>query len=344
MKVRLAIIGSGFGLYGLLPAFQQIPECIITGICGRSSERMVDYCRKTFVPHIFQDWRELIEESKPEAIAVAVVPKYQHAIIMYALRRGISVFAEKPISINLEYAEQLLMGARKSCLPNMIDFIFPEIPEWKNVKDLLRNDTIGRVIQVTVNWSFLSYDIKNRIKTWKSNPEEGGGALAFYFSHVFYNLEFFLGKIQMLQCHFNYSPNSLGQGETVISMLVRWEAGCTGNIVLNCSSVGVNKHVWEFQGQKGDLVLQNNRRSTIMGFEIINYNANGERIVIAPAKSGDLSEEDERVCLVKSLGKRFIAWHQRGEPSKPDFEDGVRVQQLIEYAINSANSNRPVKN
>lgn len=305
---------------------------------------MDDYCRKTSVPRIFQDWRELIEETTPDAIAVSVVPKYQQEIIMYALRRGISVFAEKPLSINLENAEQLLMYARTSCLPNMIDFIFPEIPEWKNVKELLKNNTIGKVIQVTVNWSFLSYDIKNRIKTWKSNPEEGGGALAFYFSHVFYNLEFFLGKIQTLQCDLNYSPNSLGQGETVVSVLVRWESGCTGNIVLNCSSVGINKHIWEFQGQKGDLVLQNNTRSTTMGFEIIHYNANAGRIVIAHAKSGDLSAEDERVCLVKSLGERFITWHQGGEPSKPDFEDGVRVQQLIEYALNSANSNRPVKN
>jgi len=305
---------------------------------------MEDYCRKTSVPRIYQDWRELIEESKPDAIAIAVIPKYQQEIIMYALQRGISVFAEKPLSINLVHAEQLLMYARTSCLPNMIDFIFPEIPAWKKVKELLKNNTIGKVIQVTANWSFLSYDIKNRINTWKSNPAEGGGALAFYCSHVFYNLEFFLGKIQTLQCDLNYSPNSLGRGETIVSMLVRWESGCTGNIVLNCSSVGINKHVWEFQGQKGDLVLQNNTQSTLMDFDIIHYKADGGNTVITSANSGGLSDEDERVCLVKSVGERFIAWHQGGEPSKPDFEDAVRVQQLIEHALNAANSNRPLKN
>lgn len=338
MKVRLAVVGSGFGLYGLLPAFQQIPECVITGIYGRSSERMVDYCRKTSVPRIFQDWRELIEESKPDAIAVAVVPKYQYEVIMYALRRGISVFAEKPLAIDLEQAEQLLMCAQKSGLPNMVDFIFPEIPEWKNAKKLLKENAIGKIIHVNVNWSFLSYDIKKSLHTWKSNPEEGGGALAYYFSHVFYNLEFFLGKIQTLHCNLNYSPISLGKGETVVSMVVRWESGCTGNIVLNCGSVGLNKHVLEFQGQEGDLVLQNMMRSTGIGFELIHYNSNGERSIIAPPRSEPLSAEDERVRLVKSLGERFIAWHQGGGPSKPDFEDAVRVQQLIKCARDSANS------
>jgi predicted dehydrogenase len=338
MKVRLAVVGSGFGLYGLLPAFQQIPECVITGICGKSSERMVNYCRKTSVPRIFQDWRELIEESKPDAIAVAVVPKYQYEVIIYALQRGISVFAEKPLAIDLEQAEQLLMYAKKSGLPNMIDFIFPEIPEWKDAKKLLKENAIGKIIHVNVNWSFLSYDIKNSLHTWKSNPDEGGGALAYYFSHVFYNLEFFLGKIQTLHCNLNYSPISLGKGEAVVSLIVRWESGCTGNVVLNCGSVGLNRHVWEFQGQKGDLVLQNTMRSIGIGFELIHYHSNGERsIITSPKLEPLLAEEDERVPLVKSLGKRFIAWQQGGGPSKPDFEDAFRVQQLIKFARESAN-------
>jgi predicted dehydrogenase len=336
MEVRLAVIGSGFGLYGLLPAFQQIPGCIITGICGKSSQRMVDYCRKTSVPGIFQDWRELIEKSKPDAIAVAVIPRYQYEIAMYALQRGISVFAEKPLAVNLEQAEQLLLRARESGRPNMVDFIFPEIPEWINVKKLLDENTIGKVNQVTVNWSFLSYDIKNRLNTWKSDPKEGGGALAFYFSHVFYNLEFFLGKIQTLHCDLNYSSNSLGNGESVVNMVVRWESGCTGNIVLNCGSMGLNKHVWEFQGKKGDLVLQNMTRSIGIGFEIFHYNSDGDQTVISLPRVEPLSDEDERVRFVRSLGKRFIAWHNEGTPSKPDFEDAVRVQQLIKYAIDSA--------
>jgi predicted dehydrogenase len=336
MKVRLGVIGSGFGLYGLLPAFQQIPGCVITGICGKSSQRMVDYCRKTSVPGIFQNWRELIEKSKPDAIAVAVMPIYQYGIAMYALQIGISVFAEKPIAIDVEQAEQLLLYARKSGRPNMVDFLFPEIPEWKNVKKLLEENIIGKINQVTVNWSFLSYDIKNRLNTWKSDSKEGGGALSFYFSHIFYNLEFFIGKIKTLRCDLNYSPNSLGKGETVVSMVVRWESGCTGNIVLNCGSVGLNRHVWEFQGSKGDIVLQNMTRSVGIGFEVIHYNSNGEKIVISPPMPEPPSDEDERVHLVRSLGERFIAWHNGGVPSKPDFEDAVRVQQLIKYAVDSA--------
>jgi predicted dehydrogenase len=259
---------------------------------------------------------------------------------MYALQRGISVFAEKPLTVNLEQAEELLSYARKVGRPNMVDFIFPEIPEWIKVKNLLDENFLGKVIHVTVNWSFLSYDIKNQINTWKSDPDEGGGALSFYFSHFLYNFEFFMGKIKTLHCDLNYSPNNLGKGETVVSMIVHWESGCTGTIVLNCGAVGLTKHVWEFQGEKGDLVLQNMTRSVSNGFEILYYNSNGEKSVIFVPKEESLLDEDERVRLVRSLGRRFITWHTQGISSKPNFEDALRVQQLIKLAKDSASSRK----
>ena len=81
----------------------------------------------------------------------------------------------------------------------MIDFIFPEIPEWNTAKKTIENQLIGKIHNVNVDWKFLSYDLRNHIKSWKTDVEQGGGALSFYFSHVFYYLEYFLGRIKNLQ-------------------------------------------------------------------------------------------------------------------------------------------------
>ena len=45
--------------------------------------------------------------------------------------------------------------------------------------------------------------------------------------------------------------------------------------------------------------------------------------------------EDSRVKVIKPLATRFIKWCNTGMPSKPDFQDGLRVQKLIEMARNS---------
>ena len=48
--------------------------------------------------------------------------------------------------------------------------------------------------------------------------------------------------------------------------------------------------------------------------------------------------EDSRVKIVSSLAKKFIKWCETGIAQKPDFQNGLRVQEMIDAAINSNQS------
>lgn len=329
MKVKLAVIGSGFGLYGLLPAFQQLPSCTVVGIYGKKSERLLTYCQRTSVP-VFDHWQELVEREHPDAIAIAVVPKYQYEIARFALASGISVFAEKPLCTNLEQATGLLDLARRRPLAHMVDFIFPAIPEWAKTKDLLEQGIIGKVKQVKVRWSFITYDLKNNLKTWKSIPAEGGGALSFYFSHELYNLEFFLGPMVKVRCDLKYG-SPISEGETGIALQAEFASGCIADIVFDCASPDPNFHALEFLGESGILKLSNASKSFTGGFqiELAGSNQVSESVHLPPPQTLDPAL-DERVYLVKTLADRFIQWCSGGAPARPDFSDGWRVQHLIE--------------
>jgi predicted dehydrogenase len=342
MKVRLAVVGSGFGLYGLLPAFQQIPDCTVVGLSGQPTERLLAYCRQTAVPH-FPHWREMIEQTRPDALAVAVVPRHQYEIVKFALEQGIAVFAEKPLAHDLAAARELLALAQTTQRAHMVDFLYPEIPAWRRTRELLAQDAIGRVLQVTVNWNFLSHDLRHKINSWKTDPAAGGGALAFYFSHAFYNLEFLLGRIETLYCQLNHSPASLGGGETVVNLLAGLANGGTANIALNCGVFSGNRQRWEFHGTGGALVLENSTAAWACGFELVRFNDAGQQATepfpempVAPAL-------DERVGLVKSVGERFVNWCANRTPARPDFTDGVRVQELIAAARDAFQHGKIVK-
>ena len=45
--------------------------------------------------------------------------------------------------------------------------------------------------------------------------------------------------------------------------------------------------------------------------------------------------EDSRVKVIKPIAERFIKWCNTGVEAKPDFEDALRVQELIEIARGS---------
>ncbi len=331
MKTRVAVVGSGFGLYGVLPAFQRIPECAAVGIFGESSERLLNYCGRTGVP-FFSDWRAMLDECRPDAIAVAVIPRHQHEILACALERGISVFAEKPLAVELRQAHELLEQARAKKVAHMMDFLFPEISEWSRARELLEEGAIGRVRHFKMNWRFLSYDIRHKLEGWKTRPEEGGGALSFYFSHVFYNLEFFLGKMRALRCGLVYTPGTPGAGETGVNLALEFENGCAGEVIFDCAHPGGHEHAWEFQGEDGSLALEKTSESFTRGFALTRRPRNGaaEKIAVQPLECDP--SLDERVALVQSLAGRFIRWQREGVAARPDFADGLRVQQLIELA------------
>ena len=333
MNTKVAIVGSGFGMYGLLPAFSRINECKVVSICGKNSEMMSNYCKKLGLNR-YTDWRKMLQKEKPDAVAIAVIPSHQYEIARYALENGMAVFAEKPLTTSSDTSLELNKLAKKKRMPNMLDFLFPEIPEWHAAKKAIENGLIGEILKVNVDWTFLSYDLMNHIKSWKTDVKQGGGALSFYFSHVFYYLEYFLGRIKNIECNFSSSEKSLNKGETGIDMTISFENGCVGNAHMDISNADQQKHKVEFHAEGKTIILQNFNSNFVDNFELILNTSKGiEKIKPDMLLDSSYDEsEDPRVKVIKPIAERFINWCNTGNTAKPDFEDGLRVQELIKMA------------
>ena len=333
MNTKVAIVGSGFGMYGLLPAFSRIKECKVVSICGKNSEMMLNNCKKLGLNR-YTDWREMLQKEKPDAVAIAVIPSHQYEIAIHALENGMAVFAEKPLTTSFDTSLELNKLAKKKRLPNMLDFLFPEIPEWHAAKKAIENGLIGEILKVNVDWTFLSYDLMNHIKSWKTDVKQGGGALSFYFSHVFYYLEYFLGRIKNIECNFSSSEKSLNKGETGTDMTISFENGCVGNAHMDISNTDQQKHKVEFHAEGKTMILQNFNSNFVDNFELILNTSKGiEKIKPDMLLDSSYDEsEDPRVKVIKPIAERFINWCNTGNTAKPDFEDGLRVQELIKMA------------
>ena len=333
MNTKVAIVGSGFGMYGLLPAFSRIKECKVVSICGKNSEMMSNYCKKLGLNR-YTDWRKMLQKEKPDAVAIAVIPSHQYEIAIYALENGMAVFAEKPLTTSFDTSLELNKLAKKKRMPNMLDFLFPEIPEWHAAKKAIENGLIGEILKVNVDWTFLSYDLMNHIKSWKTDVKQGGGALSFYFSHVFYYLEYFLGRIKNIECNFSSSEKSLNKGESGIDMTISFENGCVGNAHMDISNADQQKHKVEFHAEGKTIILQNFNSNFVDNFELILNTSKGiEKIKPDMLLDSSYDEsEDPRVKVIKPIAERFINWCNTGNTAKPDFEDGLRVQELIKMA------------
>lgn len=326
--IRIGIVGSGFGLYGLLPAFNLTPGCKVISICGKKTERLVNYCNSIGLKNIHSDWQEMLDKENLDAIAIAVTPNAQYEIAKAAIEKGLHVFAEKPLAVTCAQAKQLLDLAKKKKIKSAVDFIFPEIEQWKKVKKILDTKKYGKLKQISVNWDFLSYDIKNKINSWKTDVSEGGGALSFYFSHSLYYLEYYAGEILNLKGLLCYSKESLNGGEVGVDILINFKNGVYGNAHLYCNSKGLNRHQLIFQCEMATIVLENHDSLT-KNFTIEIYTSD-KITTLTLAKGKTRKNEDERVRIVRNLTSRFIKAIKQDQEIVPSFAEGVKVQALIE--------------
>ena len=137
--------------------------------------------------------------------------------------------------------------------------------------------------------------------------------------------------IKNIQYTCSSSKKSLNKGETSINMVILFENGCVGNVHMDISSIDQPKHVVEFHAEKDSILLQNNSNNFFDNFELtINSLKQIQKIKLDDVLnfSQDKSE-DPRVKLIKPIATRFINWCNTGIKSKPTFQDGLRVQELI---------------
>lgn len=331
--LRIGIIGSGFGSYGLMPAFRTVKGCTVTALCGSKREQMMRYFKTIGFTNLYADWKMMLEHEKLDAIAIAVTPDAQYEIAKAAIAKGIHVFAEKPLAATLSQAKELVSLAKKKKITHGIDFLFPEIAEWKTVKEMLQKRTLGKLLHLSVQWDFLSYDIKHKHSSWKTASKEGGGALAFYFSHGLHYLEHFAGSIKKIKCLFTHSKESPNGAEIGADLLLSFKNGITGTAHVCCNSPGLTRHQLIFYCENGVIVLENGE-GIVDGFTVVVHTADGTQ-TIRVKKDKDRKNEGERVKIVRKLAERFVDACGTKKQMTPSFHEGLRVQELIEMCHRS---------
>lgn len=328
--MKIGIVGSGFGIVGLLPAFSGIRGCTVVAFVTTKAAAAEIATQKYGVKTICKDWKELLAHPELDAVALAVPPNMQYRIAKAALEKGLHVFAEKPLAATLAEARTLLALAKRKKRTHAIDFMFPEIPAWVAVKKMLDRRELGALTHVSVSWDWLAGDIKYARSSWKTSVKDGGGALAFYFSHGFHYLEHFCGPIAKITSSFTHSKRSVNGGEVGVDMLVTFASGVGGNVHVSCVSPGFVRHELTFYCERGVIVL-GARNAVVDGFMVDVYTEHGlKRLPVQslPSKKG----EDERVKEVRKVASRFVRAARSGTPMQPSFSEGVRVEELIELA------------
>jgi predicted dehydrogenase len=146
--LRLGIIGLGnMGQYHANSiAAGKIAHCRLTAVCDQDQRQLNKY----LPARGFLSSSELINSGEVDAVLIAT-PHYSHTTIgMSALRAGLHVLIEKPLSVHKADCERLLAAHRGTKQVFATIFNQRTDPCYLKLREMIRNDELGTVRRI--NW------------------------------------------------------------------------------------------------------------------------------------------------------------------------------------------------
>ncbi len=178
-----AIVGSGFGLYGYLPAIAGSLKCPV--ILPETVKLRFEARPELAIFEPFIRWAPTIYSALQQAniAVIAVPPRDQPGIVAECLEHKAidAIVLEKPVAATPDCAEKVINSIMGSGLNCRVGYTFVHSAF---AEDLLAADSTSPHDELTIEWLFTAYHFANDIHTWKRRHSQGGGALRFYGIHL----------------------------------------------------------------------------------------------------------------------------------------------------------------
>jgi len=173
-EVRWGILGTGKIARAFATALKDVPGAVLAGVASRTQDK-ADAFAQEFGAHAAYRSYEALTEARGIDLVYVATPHPQHAgNALMALRAGKGVLVEKPFTMNLREAEQVVTLARTRRLFLMEAMWTRYLPGFQEVQRIVASGEIGEVSQVVADFGFAAnFGPEHRVY----NPALGGGAL-----------------------------------------------------------------------------------------------------------------------------------------------------------------------
>lgn len=182
--VRMGVVGVGGMGQGHCKTMKGVEEMKLTAVCDIDPVTAEKVGAEHGVPW-FQRHRDLIRSGLCDAVLIATPHPPRPPIAIDAMKAGLHVLSEKPLSERVSTADKMIAAARETGVVFAVDFQRRTEPAFKKAIELVRSGVLGQVYRRTlISPEYRSqayYDSGGWRATWAG---EGGGVMMNQSPHV----------------------------------------------------------------------------------------------------------------------------------------------------------------
>ncbi|MFN2527553.1 MAG: Gfo/Idh/MocA family protein [Candidatus Baltobacteraceae bacterium] len=340
MSYRVGIVGAGFGEKVHLPSYAAHSQFEPVAIASPQSAARVAKERNIAG---FQTLAEMLEGIEVDVVSIATPPFTHRNEVLAALAAGKHVICEKPFTLNVREAEELVEAAKQAGTACAVMHEFRWIPQRMAIKELIANNHLSpmREIEITQLLRFLRADA-DRKGNWWFEQSKGGGLAGALLSHLIDSATWLAGRypVRSMGMARTANPKRHDKEKSFTSdaddgafALIDYGDGLIARVTVDATtaveSVTVAAHAENRTAVSSGTTVNDMRLFAVDDDET-------SELDCTPSKYAKFASVNPHVPLVMELLDEFLKQIETGKSDVPTFEDALHTQRVLESVGYSA--------
>ncbi|HVH70134.1 MAG TPA: Gfo/Idh/MocA family oxidoreductase, partial [Candidatus Dormibacteraeota bacterium] len=248
-RVKWGVLGvAAIGVKKVIPAMQKGKWSEIAAIASRELPKAEKAAAQLGISKAYGSYQELLADPEIEAV-YNPLPNHLHVPwSMKAAEAGKHVLCEKPISLTVREAKELLR-ARDRCGVKIGEaFMVKTHPQWLRMRDLIGKGAVGNLRSIIGMFSYFNRDPNNV----RNVAEWGGGGLMDIGWYPISTSRWIFGEEPLRVCGMLEADPEFGTDRLSSAML----EFPSGHSVFTCSTQLVAYQRMQFLGTEGRIEIK----------------------------------------------------------------------------------------
>ncbi|GAA5177720.1 Gfo/Idh/MocA family oxidoreductase [Rugosimonospora acidiphila] len=246
-RIRWGILATGNIANTFAQDLALLPDAEIAAVGSRTLDAARAFATRHGIPRAYGSWAELAADPEIDVVYVATPHSAHHEAARLCLEAGKAVLCEKPMTLDLASAQDLVTLAGERGVFLMEAMWMRTIPAIRKIVELVADGAIGEVTAVYADFGIAGpFEPTSRLR----DPALGGGALLDLGVYPVTFAQLFLGPPQRIAALASLTPEGVDDNTGII---LGYDGGALAS--LHCGIVGATPCTATIVGETGRIEL-----------------------------------------------------------------------------------------
>jgi predicted dehydrogenase len=325
-----------------LPVLASISQARVVAIADSDAGALAGAGTLAPSARTFATADELLEHAAVDAVVIALPTAWHADVAVAAFERGMHVYLEKPVAMDLTEGERVLDAWRRSGRVGMMGFNYRRNALYASVARRVQDGEVGTPLAIRSVFSTRANPAGEAAR-WRDDRATGGGVLLDLASHHIDLVRHITGaEVQRVAAH----VRSHRTGQDTATLLLTLSSGTSVEIFVSLSAMEDDR--LEIYGDGGRLVVDRYRALDVQRDGVSAHRSPADRVAAMFAQARALPYAATKL---RSVGHEpsfrlamldFVTAAREGRPITPDIADGYASLSVVVAAEEAARTTRVV--